>query len=224
MNLIVLNEIVAIAPREPGSARSSAGGRKRSTSTRMSSVLSSPKKTLQELRREKKTLELNIRELEMELTSRRKQATEMEPSAAPGPCEEVHEPISTRIKKLSETMRKSHKKELRDCQYRNMLQIQEMERKMEILRAAHMEEAERLKARIRQKMNDIHRREQLHKRLKHQIRTMVNYQAKNMNATVSIEECRRIVRAIIQEARLLRAMAEEREIDSNQVRIFPKFC
>ena len=57
----------------------------------------------------------------------------------------------------------------------------------------------------------IHEREQLHKRLRKQITVLENYQAENMNATVSIDQCRKIVRNIIGEARILKHMADERE-------------
>ena len=52
----------------------------------------------------------------------------------------------------------------------------------------HLEEVAHLRGRIKQKMMEIYRREMLHKKLRKQINVLCNYQAKNMNATVSVEQ------------------------------------
>ena len=56
------------------------------------------------------------------------------------------------------------------------------------MNSQHLEEVAHLRGRIRQKMMEIYRRETLHKKLRKQIIVLCNYQAKNMNATVSVEQ------------------------------------
>ena len=81
-------------------------------------------------------------------------------------------------------------------------------RTMDGMNQKHRDDIERLRARIRQKMSEIHRREHLHRRMRHQIGIIARYHAKNMNSSVPVDVCRKIVRGIIRETRKLREIAE----------------
>lgn len=129
----------------------------------------------------------------------------------------THTDLIAKMKAIIENQKIEQARKLREQKIKHSREIDDMSDRMQKLNVKHMEEVEKLKGLLRKKMFEIHKREQLHKKLRGQIRVMENYQARNMNATVSVEQCRKIVRAIIGEARILRDIADEKESVVQQV-------
>ena len=123
----------------------------------------------------------------------------------------THTDLVGKLKATIENMKRAHSHKMREQKLKHDKEVDGMIDRIQKMNQKHMEDVEKLKGTIRKKMFEIQKREQLHKKLRGQIRVMENYQSRNMNATISVDQCRKIVRAIIGEARILRDIADERE-------------
>ena len=178
-----------------------------------STVIKDVKDFLSEIQKTKKQLETQLRDGEDDLAFQEKQLETKENEF------QIESEINVRtdvdlipkLKAIIDNIKIAHARKLREKQVNHEKEIDKMIDRIQKLNQKHMEDVEKLRGTIRKKMFEIHKREQLHKKLRSQIRVMENYQARNMNSTVSVEQCRRIVRAIIGEARILRNIANEKE-------------
>ena len=107
-------------------------------------------------------------------------------------------------------------KEMKELEERHEIEISKMVQHVQELNNKHVNEESRLRGRIKGKMTELNKREHLHRRLKNQINVMTRYHAKNMNATIPVEQCRQIVRSLIGEARKLAYIAEERDLQQEE--------
>ena len=123
-----------------------------------------------------------------------------------------HTSLRTRMIKLLDEIAKLHEKRIEEINIKHVKEIHVLNDHISDIIFAHNKDKEVLKWRMRVKMGELHRREMLHRRMKHLIMVLCRYHAKNMNATVTVEQCRKIVRGIIGESRKLRKMVDEAEM------------
>ena len=169
---------------------------------------------LGEITKTRSQLETQLEDGEQELALHEKElaAKEKEHEVPAEITVQTHTDLISKLRTTIENIKRSHARKLREQKLKHEKEIDEMIDRIQKMNQKHMEDVEKLKGTIKKKMFEIHKREQLHKKLRGQIRVMENYQSRNMNATISVEQCRKIVRAIIGEARILRDIADERDI------------
>ena len=124
----------------------------------------------------------------------------------------LHATLREKLQEVTEQLKKSYLEKLRDSKQRHEAEQNLLIQRMRDMNDRHYHEVEKYKNRVRNKIMEINKKETLFRKLKNQITVLERYEAKNMNATVPVEECRKIVRSMIGDARILKAIAEDREI------------
>lgn len=163
-----------------------------------------------EMKTVREQLEQQLNDGELDLQERQKQL-----SLAHEEENIIHEiPVNPRadltakLQAVIEKMKWTEKRKIGDLAEIHNKEIFGYEQNIENIHKQHEAEVFKLKEQIRQKMHEIHEKEKLHKRLRHQINVVTRNHAKNMNVTVSVEECRKIVRGVIRDARRLKTIAD----------------
>ena len=160
----------------------------------------------EELTEEEK--EIVAKEHEIEILRQEILGKSMTPEYQP----EGHSSLRTKMLQLLDDLNKLHELHVQRINVRHFKEINTMKEHISEINYAHNKDKEALKWRMRVKMGELHRREMLHRRMKHTILVLCRYNAKNLNATVTIEDARKVVRGIIGDARKLRKMVDQAEM------------
>ncbi|ELT87060.1 hypothetical protein CAPTEDRAFT_222838 [Capitella teleta] len=175
------------------------------------------KKVLAETRKEKKLIAQQISEGENEMFRKEKEIqairTELFGIAATPDFGYGGEPdsLKNRMCLLLCGVRDKYKAEMRGIHDRYGQEIAGIRQQMRDMEKRFQQEFVKQKIKHRQKMMEVHKVEMLHKRMRNQINALTRYHAKNMNATQSVEQCRKVVREIIGDARKLKRIADEKD-------------
>ena len=177
------------------------------------------KKLLADVKKEKKQLKDQLVLLERELYQREAEVMIMRKESlgvgtTPADVQfykTQHDSLISQMTNLLGHIKFLHGEDMKEEERRREKIIADYIQHIQDLKNKHIEECGKLKLKIRTKIAEINDREKILNRLKKQINTMVNYHAKNMNATIPVEECRKITRSMIGEARKLKAIAEEKD-------------
>lgn len=122
-----------------------------------------------------------------------------------------HDSLVSQMQKVLDHIKAMHQQDLEKAEERRQETIKDFEEQILDIRNKNIEEQGKLRLKIRTKISEINDREKILNRLKKQITTMANYASKNMNAQATVDECRKITRSMIGEARKLKAIAEEKD-------------
>ena len=122
-----------------------------------------------------------------------------------------HDSLVSHLQKVLDHIKAMHQKDLAKAEERRQDTIKDFLEQIQNIKNKNVEEQGKLRLKIRTKISEINDREKILNRLKKQITTMANYASKNMNAQATVEECRKITRSMIGEARKLKAIAEEKD-------------